>query len=113
MKLDPVQIRTVLQGLPGWQVEDGALVRGFPVVGDSRGAFIEAIANVRSDSAVQPEVHLQPDLVVVRVGDPSGRLRRPGRIPPNPGRFTKAGASSSGGALGAGRLSRIARRVRA
>jgi pterin-4a-carbinolamine dehydratase len=72
MRLDPIQIRTVLEGLPGWQVEDGALVRGVPVTDDSREALIEAIANASVDSPVQPEVHLQPDLVVLRVGDPEG-----------------------------------------
>ncbi len=72
MRLDPVQIKTVLQGLPGWQVEDGALVRGIPVTEDSRGALVEAIANVAADFPAQPEVHLQPDVVVVRVGDPAG-----------------------------------------
>lgn len=70
MRLDPVQIKTVLQGLPGWQMEDGALVRGIPVVEDSRAALVEAIANVAVDLPAQPEVHLQPDLVVVRVGGP-------------------------------------------
>jgi|GEM_PF-2349989 len=72
MTLDPLQIRTVLEGLPGWQVEDRALVRGVPVTEDSRDALVEAIANASADSPAQPEVHLQPDLVVIRVGDPAG-----------------------------------------
>lgn len=70
MTLDPVQIKTVLEALPGWQVEDGALVRGVPVTDDSRDGLVEAVANAAADSPSQPEVHLQPDLVVLRVGDP-------------------------------------------
>lgn len=70
--LDPVQIKTVLEALPEWQVEDGALVRGVPVADDSREGLVEAIANAAVDSPSQPEVHLQPDLVVLRVGDPAG-----------------------------------------
>ena len=73
MTLDPVQIKAVLEGLPGWQAEDGALVRGVPVTDDSREALVEAIGNATADSPARPEVHLQPDLVVVRVGDPAGR----------------------------------------
>lgn len=72
MTLDPVQIRAVLEGLPGWQVEDDALVRGVPVPDESRAALVEAIANAVVDSPVQPEVHLQPDLVALRVGDSAG-----------------------------------------
>ena len=73
MGLDPVQIKAALEGLPGWQAEDGALVRGVPVADDSREALVEAIANASSDSPAQPEVHLQHDVVVLRVGDPGGR----------------------------------------
>ena len=72
MTLDPVQIKAVLEGLPGWQVEDGALVRGVPVTDDSREALVDAIGSASADSPARPEVHLQPDLVVVRVGDPAG-----------------------------------------
>jgi len=71
MTLDPVQIKRVLEGLPGWQVEDGALVRGVPVAEDSREGFVEAIANASEDSPIPPEVHLQPDVVVLRIGDPA------------------------------------------
>ena len=71
MTLDPVQIKRVLEGMPDWQVEDGALVRGVPVAEDSREAFVEAIANVAEDAETPPEVHLQPDVVVLRIGDPA------------------------------------------
>lgn len=70
MTLDPAQVRTVLAGLPGWQYEDGALVRGVPVTDDSRRGLIEALAHLSSDAAASPEVHVQPDLVVLRVGAP-------------------------------------------
>ena len=73
MTLDPGQMKSALEGLQGWQVEDGALVRGVPVTDDSREALVEAVANASADSPSSPEVHLQPDLVVVRVGEPTGR----------------------------------------
>ena len=64
MTLDPGQVKSALEGLQGWQVEDGALVRGVPVTDDSREALVEAVANASADSPSSPEVHLQPDLVV-------------------------------------------------
>lgn len=73
MTLDPGQMKSALEGLQGWQVEDGALVRGVPVTDDSREALVEAVANAAAESPSSPEVHLQPDLVVVRVGEPTGR----------------------------------------
>ncbi len=72
MTLEPNQIRTALEGLPGWMEEGGALVRGVPVSQDSRGALIEAVATVSRESPTAAEVHIQPDVVVVRVGAPSG-----------------------------------------
>lgn len=72
MYLDPGQLRTALEGLPAWQVEDHALVRGIPVADDSRRGLIEAIAIAAETSSVQPEVHLQPDLVVLRLAAPAG-----------------------------------------
>jgi 4a-hydroxytetrahydrobiopterin dehydratase len=69
MTLDPGQVRSALQGLQGWQYEDGALVRGVPVTDDSREGLIQALAHVSADADATPEVHLQPDLVVLRVGD--------------------------------------------
>jgi pterin-4a-carbinolamine dehydratase len=79
MSLDPSQIKTALEGLQGWQVEDGALVRGVPVDDDSRQALVEAVANVATAST-SPEVHLQPDLVVLRIGNPSGPGVTPGDV---------------------------------
>ena len=73
MTLDPGQLKAALEGLPGWQTEDNALVRGVPVSDDSRQALVEAIGNAVGEAQVPPEVHLQPDLVVLRIGDPSGR----------------------------------------
>ena len=72
MTLDPGQLKAALEGLQGWQLEDNALVRGVPVTDDSRAGLVEAINNVAGDTSAQPEVHLQPDLVVIRVGDPAG-----------------------------------------
>jgi 4a-hydroxytetrahydrobiopterin dehydratase len=72
MTLDPGQVKSALEGLPGWQVEDHALVRGVPVTDDSRQALVEAVANVSSESPSNPEVHLQPDLVVLRIGGHAG-----------------------------------------
>ena len=69
MTLDPGQVKSALEGLQGWQVEDGALIRGVPVTDDSRQALVEAVANASADSPSSPEVHLQPDLVVVRIGE--------------------------------------------
>lgn len=71
MTLDPGQVKSALEGLQGWQVEDGALIRGVPVTDDSRQALVEAVANASADSPSSPEVHLQPDLVVVRIGEPT------------------------------------------
>lgn len=71
MTLDPGQVRSALAGLQGWQYEDGALVRGVPVVEDSRQGLVEAVARIAEESVGRPEVHLQPDLVVLRVGDPA------------------------------------------
>jgi pterin-4a-carbinolamine dehydratase len=72
MTLDPGQVKTALEGLQGWQVEDHALVRGVPVTDDSREAFIEAVATAAAESPSNPEVHLQPDLVVLRIGGHAG-----------------------------------------
>lgn len=72
MTLDPTQLRSALEGLPAWQVEDHALVRGIPVADDSRRGLIEAIATVAHASSVPTEVHLQPDLVVLRLAAPAG-----------------------------------------
>lgn len=72
MTLDPGQLKSALEGLQGWQTEDNALVRGIPVTDDSRNGLIEAIANVAESSSIQPEVHLQPDLVVLRLAAPTG-----------------------------------------
>ena len=73
MTLGPSQVRAVLEGLPGWELEDKALVRGVPVTPDSRDALIEAVSNAAKGQPAVPEVHIQPDLVVLRVGDPSGK----------------------------------------
>ena len=73
MTLDPGQLKSALEGLQGWQVEDNALVRGIPATDDSRDGLVEAINNVASETSAQPEIHLQPDLVVLRVGDAAGR----------------------------------------
>lgn len=69
--LDPGQVKAALAGLQGWQYEDGALVRGVPVVDDSRQGLVEAVARIAEQSKGKPEVHLQLDLVVLLVGDPA------------------------------------------
>ena len=72
MTLQPSQVRTALEGLPGWTEEGGALVRGVPVTDDSRQALIEAVANTSRESSAAAEVHVQSDVVVLRVGAAAG-----------------------------------------
>jgi pterin-4a-carbinolamine dehydratase len=71
--LDPGQVKAALAGLAGWQYEDGALVRGVPVTDDGMPGLVEALRNASTEGAATPEVHIQPDLLVLRVGDPAIR----------------------------------------
>ena len=72
MGFDPAQITAVLDRLPGWQVEDGALVRGVPVTASTRSELVAAIGHVSAGFPTRPALQLQPDLVVLKVGEPGG-----------------------------------------
>ena len=72
MGFDPAQITAVLDRLPGWQVEDGALVRGVPVEPSDRPAFVATIAEISAGFPTKSAVHVRPDLVRLCVGDPGG-----------------------------------------
>jgi pterin-4a-carbinolamine dehydratase len=72
MTLDPAQVKTALAGLPGWQYEDGALVRGVSVTDDSRDGLIEALAHLSSDD-VELAARIDPVLSGSASDQGSGR----------------------------------------
>ena len=72
MTLDPQAVATALEALPGWSYADGGLVRSVSVSDDSREGLIAALGHAVAQHPEDAEVHVQPDVVLVRVGNDRG-----------------------------------------
>jgi hypothetical protein len=72
MTLNQDDVATALQSLPGWTYADGGLVRSVHVTPDSRDGLIAALGHAVEQHPSDAEVHVQPDVVMVRVGSDRG-----------------------------------------